>query len=569
MNVFEDLIVELQEENLLESSIVDNRRRSESQGADLDAMEVRSTSYELPQNAPRPTSWSIEDDDRDVAEIDDFDEVKVDGYDAHLHETVAPDARAPETPRPNKPANGQDFYRKRATGEVSNLQMVEHVLTGVEREYMKIVPNAYEDFNAKKALNAFLQVAEDENSVEHQEAEFTLMQETESWCTALAERDKGVPVSNLRHYCENSRPPLSSQALVALASFYRNLPFSEAVRSKFDFVITRLFSRPAENDLRTCLFARDEILTHINALYGEWSSIALYNANDDESDVKRAALSFEDLAIEAENAGSFDELIDKNFFGRLRQFKGSLNEIFYAPSVAAAAIDANVRVGNAYVTLIGRQRQKMDVESIHSKYGALYDDTVADGAARTLDLVDLLKSPLNDLNRTETMPEPPPVAEVVMPEPAIVYEQPKTVKMAKTAKEVKEGSPLFSNLVEKAFSINRWLLGISLVLIVTSIGIYVYANFVITERVATSNTKVVDVDESLKEFVSMSRLSGDTLYALMTPAWETLPKEKRQEILQKLYQSGKEKGYTQVNLLDKKGKSAGFASSTRLEVVMP
>ena len=114
---------------------------------------------------------------------------------------------------PRKPRNGQEFYKKRAIDEVSNLQMVEHVLTGVEREYMKIVPDTFDDFNAKKTLHTFLQVTENENSVAHTEAEFAMMQETEAWCTALETRDKRIPVSSLRQYCENSRPALSSHAL--------------------------------------------------------------------------------------------------------------------------------------------------------------------------------------------------------------------------------------------------------------------------------------------------------------------------------------------------------------------
>ncbi|MEO6051846.1 MAG: hypothetical protein ABIP78_11005 [Pyrinomonadaceae bacterium] len=44
------------------------------------------------------------------------------------------------------------------------------------------------------------------------------------------------------------------------------------------------------------------------------------------------ALSFDDLAIEAENAGSFDQLIESEFFSRLRLFKESISELFYAPN---------------------------------------------------------------------------------------------------------------------------------------------------------------------------------------------------------------------------------------------
>ena len=119
--------------------------------------------------------------------------------------------------------------------------MVEAILSAVERERMKIVPRSYDDLNAKKALHHFLQLAEDVESEESKEAEFDLLRETEAWCSALAKRDREISVTNIRRYCENCKPMLSSQAMLSLARFYRNLPYSESVRGKFDFIITRLF----------------------------------------------------------------------------------------------------------------------------------------------------------------------------------------------------------------------------------------------------------------------------------------------------------------------------------------
>ncbi len=552
MNVFEDLITELKEENLLEHTVIDSGLNGNVEIDELEVTEVPNARFGMPESASKAAEMTIE--------IDGADKVELDEYDAHLHDTVTPGVAADV---PKKPANGQEFYRKRAMAEVSNLQMVEHVLTGVEREYMKIVPNIFEDFNAKKALNRFLQVTGNENSSEHQEAEFDLIQETEAWCTALENRDRKMPVSNLRQYCETSRPPLSSQALVALARFYRNLPYSEGVRSKFDFVITRLFSRPTESNLRTSLFTREEMLAHINTLYGEWSSVALYSVDEDESNIMLASLSFEDLAIEAENASTFDQLIEKDFFGRLRQFKGSISELFYAPSVAAAAIDANVRIGNAYVTLIDRERRKMDAETIHSKYGDLHDESVSDGASRTLDLVDLLRSPLNDLRPVEKRQENDPV-EKSEPAPAPAAEP-------EPAKPVEKGRlPFLTDLLENAWSVNKWFLGVCLLLIAGSIGISVYSTFFISDRQSSVQPVSVDLeDTNFKEYVSTGRIISETFYGLVQPAWDNLPKERRLEVLKNIYQTGTQKGYTQVNLIGKDGRSAAFASKTRLDVIMP
>src|SRR5205085_4982989 len=143
-----------------------------------------------------------------------------------------------------------------------------------------------------------LNAADDLGSEAHKDTEFMLRKETEAWGLALIERDKNVAVSSVRQYCERSKPALSSQAMLALARFYRNAPYSESVRSKFDFVITRLFSRPVEFDQRVCLFDREAMLGHIKMLYSEWSSVPLYDVDDDESNILLTGLSFEDLALE-------------------------------------------------------------------------------------------------------------------------------------------------------------------------------------------------------------------------------------------------------------------------------
>jgi hypothetical protein len=90
------------------------------------------------------------------------------------------------------------------------------------------------------------------------------------------------------------------------------------------------------------------------------------------------------------------------------------------------------------------------------------------------------------------------------------------------------------------------------------------------ERVPTTGVRVVDVEStSLREHLKTARISGETFYGLLLPSWDDLSKEKKQELLQRVFQEGKERGYTQVNLIDKDGKPAGYASATRLDVVMP
>ena len=544
MNVFEDLVVELKEENLLEETFIEN--------------DVAIANHLHVTDEPNKNN----DVDDDPVILEESSDIEIEAIDFAEVAAVASEESAAKEPT----KRGSEFFKKRAMAEVSSLQMVEHVLTGVELQYLRTTPVRFDDFKVKKTLNGFLHLTSDANHQEHADAEFALMQETEAWCSALAARDREVPVSALRMYCENTKPALSSQALLSLARFYRNLPFSEPVRAKFDFVITRLFSRPIENAKRACLFDREENFAHVSTLYREWSSVPLYSADEDESKVLLTALSFEDLAVEAENCASFEQLIDSDFFGRLRIFKESISELFYAPNVTAAAIEANVRIGNAYVALVARERDKAeDAETIQLKYGGLDNEGVSDATARTLEFIELL-------NR-----EPDPVEEVFDEEDEIDDSEkiqldistPAVVDKKAARKAARSGS-FIGRMFQNAFAVNKVFLAIAVLLIGATIGLYVWANFVVEERVSQSGVRNANVEAAgMREHVKVSKISGDTLYVQLLPSWNALPKEKRTELLQKVLEAGPAQGYQRVSLLNKEGKQAGFASSTRIEVVMP
>ncbi len=559
MNVFEDLIVELKEENLLENTVIEAETQEKTDIQPPKANEKAGDNQKLSElAAPGDVQTKIVSEPRTQLG-------ETSGFEIEVVETVSEPVDSPATKpsTPKKVKHGKEFFKKRAVDEVSSLQMVEHILTGVEREYMKVVPKAYDDFNAKKALHVFLNIAESANSEEHKEAEFALMKETEAWGLALLERDRDVAVSHIRQYCENSRPALSSQAILSLARFYRNAPYSESVRAKFDFVITRLFTRPVEFDKRVCLFERDEMLNHLNTLYSDWSSIPLYAADDDESNVLLTGLSFDELAIEAENASSFDQLIESDFFGRLRLFKDSISELFYAPTVTVSAIESNVRIGNAYVNLIVKERQKLDAASIQSKYEDFNGQSVSDAAGRSLNLPELLNGLTDEALKAKELADEETESDTV--KETLDFDEAKPA-----SKTVKARSPLAQTLIDGVLGINRWILIVGAVMIVASGGLYIWSSYIVDETVSTAGVTAVDLEVSgLSEHIKIGKISGDRFYGVLLPSWDALPKEKRQEYLQKVLQIGAEKGYKQVDLITKDGKSAGFASSTRLEVYMP
>lgn len=546
MNVFEDLIVELKEENLLEETI-------------FDSTGVAADQFDETDKAAFEAGFEIDDGESDLANVE-----LAGAGDLAIVRNDEPPGSTETGSKKKKPVKGsREFFKKRAVAEVSGLQMVEHVLTAVEREYMKVKPRAFDDFNVKRTLNAFLQLP-DSFVEEHKKGEFELMQQTEAWFSALTVRDNNIPVQHLRQYCENTRPALSSQAMLALARFYRNSPYSEPVRAKFDFVITRLFSRPSGGERRKPLFEREEALGHLNTLYREWSSVPLYAADDDLSKIALTAMSFDDLMAEAQNAAAFDELIESDFFGRLRLFKESIAEMFFAPEVAIAAIEANVQIGNAYVKLIDLERQKAEADVIQSKYGDLDNETISDAAARTLELVDLLRAPLNVEEEffEDAEEEPEPLDKIIL--------DTSTMESEPDAQSVFTLPGFLNNLKENALQVNRWLLAVSILLITASIGLYVWANYLVDDEVSKTGVQTVNLDNPVfKEHIKSAKVAGETFHGTVLPSWTELSKEKREEYLKKILQAGPSMNFKQVNLLKADGKQAGFASATRVDVEMP
>ena len=566
MNVFEDFVIELKNEKYLEDTVIENSDRALARSGSDDqvgesseptvqgeAAFVGTVARSSGQTNPAARgSYGLTNVELPVAKSP--EPAAADSVDLRLQGN-------PEVIEIRKPSSEHEFFKKRSVSEISTLQMVEAVLSSVERERMKIVPRSFDALEAKKALHYFLQVVDNTDAGDHNAAESALLRETETWCSALAERDKDISVANIRMYCENCKPMLSSQAMLAMARYYRNLPYSESVRGKFDFIITRLFSRPVDVEKRMLLFTRDEMLGHIKTLYEDWSSVPLYTANDDESNILLTALSFEDLTHEAESATGFDDLIRSDFFSRLRLFKESIAEIFFAPTVTAAAIDCNIRIGNVYVDLIDREHRKSDIATIHEKFGDLDDLIVSSAAGRTLEFADILrersKPSVDDADVTN---EPEARADTARDS------APPTNSKTKS-KSINETSFL-GRMREQALAVNRYFLAASIVIILASIGIFVWGNYLADPNVSTAGVKTLSFQGTeFGAIIKTARLSGDTLYVVAQPTLDSMPRDQQIDLLQKLYQAGNDKGWVKVNLMNGHGKTVGFASASRTEMV--
>ena len=580
MNAFEDLIGALKEENLLEETVLQTQKivnDDEFLGAvenETDFLRnsasnksARKPAEDLKVEFSEPQPTRIPQKTEKITASDNFSSNKLNAELIKPEEIVYPETVSPYFLQTAiKPEfDEKEFCRRRAVEEVSGLQMVEHVLSGVEREQNKAAPKVYNDIAVKKALHDFLQISEGIKSSEHTQAEFQLMQETETWCSALSHRDKRIFVAHLRRYCETTKPPLSSQALISLARFYRNLPCSESVRSKFDLVVTRLFSKDTGGEKRVLVFSRNDLIKHLTELYGDWSSIPLYSTEEDESQIVLTALKFEDFMAEAEGADSFDELIDNDFFNRLRLLKESANQVFYAPLITATIIECNIRIGNKYVDLIDIERGKSNIGNLQDKYGFLYDQAISDSTSKTLQLVELLKEKEKVL-KDEEIAVPPtakPAARKISQKSAVIGKKTKTETKPTPVKPEEKTKDEF-------FTANKWLLIAALLTVSIGFGLYLRSNSSGSKTTGSTNVKKVNLENSsLQQYLQTAQINGDTLEGVVLPSWDVLTPEKKEELLKKIYASGTDKGYVKVQLLNPEGKAVGNAAAQKIEVLKP
>ena len=521
MNVFEDLIEELRDENLLEHTVIDLRKAGTGTAAD-----------------------SSSKGDFDF-EIDTDDSVSLSG-------AASKDARGVREMEDGEQVSERDFYRKRAVDEISSLQMVEHILSSIEREHMKSVPGSYDDLEAKKALHKFLQVEDDTTTSEYADAEFNLMRQTEAWCSVLGERDGRMSVANLRRFCENSRPPLSSQALLALSRFYRNASFSELSRAKFEFVMTRLFSREIEGSKRRLLFGRPEMIGHIKTLYANWSSVALYSADDLSLKSRTIVGGFDEKVGEAEGAQTFDQLIQDDFFKKVHEFKSATGELFFTPEVVAATIHCNTVVGNKFVDLVRLERDRFNLESLEQKYGYAHDQEISDAAGKTVELVELLKNLPDDDDDVSSSDPERQQATSVLP------------KAARTAKKEKRSFKF------ELFGVNKWLLLATILIASVSGGFHFWADKSTTESSVAESASDVNLEGSeLKEYIGTARSTPSTLYAITQPSWDPLTDDKKKDLLRQGLDIAAKTGQKNVQFVNPRGRVEAYASADRIQVMNP
>jgi hypothetical protein len=505
MNVFEDLIVELQEENLLEETVA---LRPKTNG-----------------NSHKNGSANGNGNGN-----------------GHYDNLVTFESVSPSTPKYRAPLK-PEAVKTNLADQMSGLQFVEFVISAAER-LQGSAGRPFDDLQVQKDFHYYSQAGSDTQTNEYFEAESALIDSLRKWEEDLLRRDQAVPADMIRGCAESANPPLSPQALFALVRFYRSVPVSENSYLKFDFVVTRLFSKFIDGERRDMLCSRSDVVKHLNQRYSVWGMNTFKSLPGDDPDVALVCLSFDDFAAEANNASRLSELIVSNFFQRLYEFKLSTGAMMFVPQITAAAIESNLKISRKMFDLLSGEADRGGLGRLSGVDNML----VSNAIARTFEVA----SSGDPIQHDESDRSPAKAKAKRSARP------PATVKA-----KASSGSRFGANL----FGVNRWLLLATILSVVASVGIYVWSEYSTSEPASTSLVKSVDLQvPELAQYIKTAKVSGDILYAVVTPKFLELGQDKRRDIVQQVRQLGDTKGYKRVNFYDLQGKTVAYGSADRIDI---
>ncbi|REJ78781.1 MAG: hypothetical protein DWQ47_04880 [Acidobacteria bacterium] len=561
MSLFEDLVEELKEENLLEETVIESRstgRKSASEAVDADSMppspEVGEEASSNGKGQSVATEPSIEENegwdlgDSNYEALGDTAEFEIDtSFDDQTE--VAEQARdvRPEAAKASA-ETGKEYFRRRATDEVKTLQMVDHIITRIEKEQAKINSAPYDDLKVKQSLHKFLQLDEEANSAEVAEIEFLLLQETENWYSALTIRDKELTVENLRSYCDTAVPALSSQALLALARFFRNAPFSELVRAKFDLIITKLYTADAGDGRREATLPVESLVLDIQDLYKDWASVPLYSTDEENQELAFGAMGFNDFIDEVRKAHSFDDLVSKDFFRRLNEFKEKANESFFAPDIVAAAIRCNVEVGNRYLELIENEYGGERPAELNDQYGFLTDSAITEAIRKVFEA-----HQEDEIAKAEAQVQSAKAKEKVF-----------------NVEKISQASTKIAKEKAEWYKANKKLVIATALTVAFGIFYFFFSGYLIPSSDPVSSGQIQEMnleDSEFATYINSARINKDIAYAITNEEWAKLTKPQKEEMMKRFLATGADKGFSQINFLDTKGQKVGYVSMSSVVVI--
>lgn len=118
--------------------------------------------------------------------------------------------------------------------------------------------------------------------------------------------------------------------------------------------------------------------------------------------------------------------------------------------------------------------------------------------------------------------------------------------------------------------VNKWLLAATVLTAVISIGIYFWSSAERPERSGVQEATTIELPAgNLQTHIRFARRSDETLYGIAQPTWIGLSAAEQREMLSEALAFAHSIGLKRVNILNEKGRTIGYATKDKIEVVRP
>ncbi len=280
---------------------------------------------------------------------------------------------------------------KQVSEEAIDLRVVEKFFSEIERRMLQISPSFFDIEPIKAHLQQLKSFSAETALTEVLQTEFQIKQEFETWRTRLEKRDRKIETYHFRRFCDSNKEPLDSVVFSALSRFYRALPHSTSVQSKFDLVITRLFTKERRVAQRETSLPRADLTNQLSELFNQWDGET--NHFNQLSDETIAVIGkIDEFINETNSLSNFEELVKDNLFDRFRDFKRNLESKFFEPAILATAIECNLAVGNAFHKLLGNANENLSAKLISAfDFAEAFHDTSPNAQAHTSEILHEVK----------------------------------------------------------------------------------------------------------------------------------------------------------------------------------
>jgi hypothetical protein len=285
--------------------------------------------------------------------------------------------------------------------EIAAWHIVESFFTAVERQMLQLSTLTFDIEQIKPYLQE-MEKSQGLSTKAFSEIEFLLKRKINNWRYLLAERDKTIETYHLRRFCESLDSPLDAKFFVALTRFYRSLPHSPMVQSKYDFAVTRLYSFAENKTKRQLRLNREELVKELNKLFGSWDGETATVSEEISPEIAQEIAKIDNFIFEADHLKTFEEIVKSNLFDRLRICKHGLGEKFYETQITAVAVECNIVIGNIFANLLAETNENVSVKLLPEiDFAEIFHDvSVNAGQQTSLTLQEIRSNAINPENKS-------------------------------------------------------------------------------------------------------------------------------------------------------------------------